>query len=65
MLIVHLTEQIITINQLYVHQRNTVSDKSNIKKIAIFFFKNTTCIKTRVNNLQSCDCHFVYQLLEK
>lgn len=31
-LIVHLTEQIITINQLYVHQRNTVSDKSNIKK---------------------------------
>lgn len=32
MLIVHLTEQIITINQLYVHQRNTVSDKSNIKK---------------------------------
>lgn len=32
MLIVHLTEQIITINQLYVHQRNTVSDKSNINK---------------------------------
>lgn len=28
----HLTEQIITINQLYVHQRNTVSDKSNINK---------------------------------
>lgn len=36
-----------------------------LKKIAIFFLKkNTTCIKTRVNNLQSCDCHFVYQLLE-
>lgn len=34
------------------------------KKIAIFFL-NTICIKTRVNNLQSCDCHFVYQLLEK
>lgn len=36
-----------------------------LKKIAIFKKKNTTCIKTRVNNLQSCDCHFVYQLLEK
>lgn len=67
MLIVHLTEQIIlTINQLYVHQRNTVTDKSNILKNCNFLKKkNTTCIKTRVNNLQSCDCHFVYQLLEK
>lgn len=64
MLIVHLTEQIITIKQLYVHQRNTVSDKSNIKKNSNFFL-NTICIKTRVNNLQSCDCHFVNQLLEK